>query len=1194
LKDIENYEEVIQKSLSAFKHYTLTVVESRALKTEIKRLSSMVSERRDELLLEALKNVPINYSEAEAASCSKVSEDGGASEQMTEEATVTTVQLTPQIIARFMKDNLTKEEMKRKWKVLEEMRLPTGEVVMSGLQIGKGGFGEVFLGNFKNRHRIAMKTVKYQDEDGKPNTTAIRSIENELLLMKYMGNYPTILNCFGFVSDESSFQVVLELAPYGSLDVILRDTRNYPTLPLPLMVAWLCDLADAVKYIHGREIKHRDLKAENLLVFERFRVKLCDFGPAKQQVTVAETCESRVGTFSFMAPEIRVGGPSEFASDIFSFGMTAVQMLTRRTPKIDDFRGQVLSALFSAEIPAEVNDLLSGLLVSCVSYDANRSQNELRPNAAILASDLCAVLEKLGGDPRECNGNNMDMYEIVNDMENIARRLEAEKLTGKTMSVSHPSMMIRKSASYSSFIRVPSSTSLTSYGAGDHHHPPLLHGSSSMLLSPSMDATQQDEEDKATLTRFFVDHFRYPPMNSNNYAEILVRNGVSSTDALRRRLTRNKDYLVNIGIEDRIAREVCQVVLNNQSTGKFFGMKSHSSSQHQIANNPFSQSNSNMSSSHYSASGGETDEIGSSSSGGGGPGYPASVQQSQDMEDRSSLIRFFGEAIRCDQIVSMRSADMLMRNGVPTVEVLHRRISRDPEFLLNIGFEENLAADITDYFGGAGNAGGMASRSFYSPARNNTSNNNLNNRSSYSISPMSPSSPANGLPRSMSAMSMRTTNNNLNRQNTISMILRSDHLPTEISRLYYDATQCNNRDALLKLMHLADNGDSLAQGFVMRMYCLGQGGLQKDVLAAGDLGTRLMPWLNLAVENTHDMTCMYARYILGVCYSEGLGCKKDIREGLRWYRLSAEQGYSAAQAYMGFAYYSGMGVVQNLQEAVRWYSLSADQGYAAAQCNLGLCYEHGYGAVKNPDNAVKWYKAGAEQGDAASLYNLGHCYEHGLGKTVGAVNLEKAFEYYLQSAEIGYTSGQYKVGYCYYTGEGTPQNLDCAVAWFRAAANKGYAPAQCKLGLCYENGHGVEKHFEKAAEWYRKSADQSHPPALYYLGYMYYAGNGLPRNIDEAVRLYKESAEKGYPAAQNNLGFCYFNGVGMAKNLQAAVHWYKKAAEQDYAAAQYNLGYCYEKGFGVSTKIHELLKWYRLAAANGNDKAKQALLRFNV
>lgn len=1146
LKDISNYEEIIQKTLSAFKHYTLTVVESRALKADIKRLSAMVSDRRDEILLETLRNVPIDYNTMEGAegdSNESADQLVDIEEEPQSNAHPSSLQLTPQVIARFMKDSLTSEDQKRKLTLLEEMRLPPSDLVVSSVQIGKGGFGEVFLGNFKNRYRVAVKTVKFVDEEGKANNTSLKSIENELLLMKYLGNYPTILTCYGFVSDDQSFQGVLELAPYGSLDAILRDTRNYPSLPLPLVVAWLCDLADALKFIHSRDIKHRDIKAENMLVFERFRVKLCDFGPAKQHMTHAETVESRVGTFSFMAPEIRVGGSSEFASDIFSFAMTAVQLLTRKTPKIDDFKGQVMGALFAVDIPVpEVNDILSNLLLSCVNYDANRNQNEIRPSAAIVANDMSMALEKLGADPRD----NVDMFEVMNELETVARRLEAERLTGKTINSS--SAKLSKTASYSSFIRVPSSQSLVSENLHGFSPVPLMHSSSSFVLSP-MDPSLQDAEDKAALSQFFVENFRYSQVNASNYADMLVKNGVSSIDALRRRLTRNKDYLLHIGFEDRVAKEVVQVVLNNQGTGRFFGVRSSSTSFYAGAN--ANSSSMLIPREAETSHSGETGEDNSSHQ--SQDFYPLSVQHSQDMEDRSNLIRFFSDQMRCDQIVSMRSADMLMRNGVPTIEVLSRRLARDPEFLLNIGFEEMLAQTVGDFFS-------SSMSTVLSPSRASMS-------------------------RSVSSKSMKRGNS------TVSMILRSDHLPTEISRLYYDATQCNNRDALLKLMHIADNGDDLAQGFVMRMYALGQGGLQKDPVAAQELGVRLLPWLKSAIESVNDLTCMYARYLIGVCYSEGLGTKKDIREGLRWYRLSAEQGYAAAQAYMGFAYYSGMGVVQNLQEAVRWYSMSADQGYAAAQCNLGLCYEHGYGTVKQPELALKWYKAGAEQGDAASLYNLGHCLEHGIGTQP---SLDEAFSYYIRSAELGYTSAQYKVGYCYYTGEGTQQNLECAVAWFRAAALKGYAPAQCKLGLCFENGHGVEKQLEKAAEWYRLSADQGHAPALYYLGYLYYSGNGVPRSVEEAVKLYKMAADKGYAAAQNNLGFCYFNGIGVQKNLSSAVHWYKKAAEQDYAAAQYNLGYCYEKGFGVASKLHELLKWYRLAAANGNEKAKQALLRFNV
>eukprot|EP01040_Poterioochromonas_malhamensis_P010136 gene10136-11021_t len=1223
LKDIQHYEEVMQKALSSFKHHPLTIVESRGLKSEIKRLSTMVSERRDEILLESLRNVPINYSrsgdaeEEEEEEEQPVSRDYDADPlDLDNSDSSESGPLTAHAVTRLLTETMTSEDQRKRSKALEEMRLSSSDVVMSGVQIGKGGFGEVFLGSFKGRYRIAIKTVRRPQSAntaGKVNgptgntaiDTALKSIENELLLMKYLGNYPTILTCYGFISDDASFSVVLELAAYGSLDVILRDNRNYPALPLSLVIAWLCDLADALKFIHSKEIKHRDIKAENLLVFERFRVKLCDFGPAKQHMTHADTMESRVGTFSFMAPEIRVGGSSEFASDIFSFAMTAVQMLTRKTPKIDDFKGQILACLFAANIPlSDVNEMLSSLLSSCVSYDSNKNQNEIRPSAAIVSNDMNIILEKLGGDPRD----NVDMFDVMNELEIVARRLEAERLMGKNNAPAQtpatplsPNSLdneaARRMASYSSFIRVPSSTDIQSPGfermPTGMSPPPLTHSTSSIMLA--FDPTQQDAEDKALLTQFFVDQFRYNSANASNYADMLVRNGVSSVDALRRRCNRNRDYLINIGFEERVSKEVLQVLLNAQSTGKFLGLKGISASSsgsffgQQALMSPLNNSTSFFGNNtsfrdlgETSVHSGETSSQHSSNNdqhGGVGGGaasqadfYPLSIQHSQDMEDRAALIRFFSSNIHVDHIVAMRSADMLMRNGVPTIEVLARRLLRDPEFLLNIGFEDSLAQDISDHFAALGSSPNAMATSSYTMRRlsSNLSSTSLNNSSSVS-------------PAGHRSLRRSST--------TISMILRSDHLPTEISRLYYDATQCNNRDALLKLMHIADNGENLAQGFVMRMYALGQGGLQKDLLAAQELGNHLLPWLRSAIESSNDLTSMYARYLIGVCYSEGLGTKKDIREALRWYRMSAEQGYSAAQAYMAFAYYSGMGMVQNLQEAVRWYTMSADQGYAAAQCNLGLCYEHGYGTTKNPELAVKWYKAGAEQGDAASLYNLGHCLEHGLGI---AVSLENAFSYYLRSAELGYTSAQYKVGYCYYTGEGVQQNLDCAVAWFRASAMKGFAAAQCKLGLCYENGHGVEKSPEKAAEMYRLSADQGHPPALYYLGYLSYSGSGVPRNVEEAVRLYKMAAEKGYAPAQNNLGFCYFNGIGMPKNLTAAVQWYKKAAEQDYAAAQYNLGYCYEKGYGVAMKLHELLKWYRLAAANGNEKAKQALMRYDI
>ena len=78
-----------------------------------------------------------------------------------------------------------------------------------------------------------------------------------------------------------------------------------------------------------------------------------------------------------------------------------------------------------------------------------------------------------------------------------------------------------------------------------------------------------------------------------------------------------------------------------------------------------------------------------------------------------------------------------------------------------------------------------------------------------------------------------------------------------------------------------------------------------------------------------------AQYRLGNWYTYGQGVVQDEAEGVRWFRLAADQGHASAQGYLGVAYAYGRGVEQDDSEAARWYRLAADQGLAGTQVNLG-------------------------------------------------------------------------------------------------------------------------------------------------------------------------------------------------------------------------------------------------------------------
>jgi TPR repeat protein len=499
----------------------------------------------------------------------------------------------------------------------------------------------------------------------------------------------------------------------------------------------------------------------------------------------------------------------------------------------------------------------------------------------------------------------------------------------------------------------------------------------------------------------------------------------------------------------------------------------------------------------------------------------------------------------------------LVDNNVRSGDELKAQVAKDQCYLLNLGFDYILARDISDSLlttngiSSAKSVGGLLS--LYSH-------------------------------KSVSRTSMKSGS-------TTKEI--KELLPHEIAKLYYKVISSNSKESFRTIRQYADEkSNNLAKGYLMRIYALGQGGNECDLTAATKIANEVFPWLKTAASESHSVYNMYAKYLLGVCHSEGLIVPKNQKEAFLWYKSSAEQGYDAAQALLGHCFYTGQGVMKDTNEAVRWYRLAATQGFAAAQCNLGICYELGEGARRDMSEAVKWYKLAAEQGNCTAQYNLALSLESGVGVKN---NVSQALKLYKLAAEQGHPTAQFKLGAYYFTESEHLELLEEeAFYWLGKSSAQGNAQAHGQLGLCYERGIGIEANIDQAIYYYQLGAERNDPASLYHLAHCYYTGLSGEKNETLAVLYYTKSAEKGHPPAQNNLGYCFFAGSGVPQNYNQAMKWYKASAEQGYAQAQFNLGFCYEQGYGTQQKPKEAIQYYRLAAAQGHSKAEFALKRLKA
>jgi uncharacterized protein len=111
--------------------------------------------------------------------------------------------------------------------------------------------------------------------------------------------------------------------------------------------------------------------------------------------------------------------------------------------------------------------------------------------------------------------------------------------------------------------------------------------------------------------------------------------------------------------------------------------------------------------------------------------------------------------------------------------------------------------------------------------------------------------------------------------------------------------------------------------------------------------------------------------VFGGYLQDGLDAykRKDYKEAIMLFRLSAEQGNVSAQYNLGHMYEKGKGVSQDYKEAVRLYRLSAEQGDLDAQLKLGVSYGMGRGVLKDYALAHMWWNLSGSKGNKDAAEN---------------------------------------------------------------------------------------------------------------------------------------------------------------------------------------------------------------------------------
>uniref|UniRef100_A0A7N0VJG4 non-specific serine/threonine protein kinase n=1 Tax=Kalanchoe fedtschenkoi TaxID=63787 RepID=A0A7N0VJG4_KALFE len=194
--------------------------------------------------------------------------------------------------------------------------------------IGEGGFGAVFKGWLADGRLVAVKQLKAGSGQGE------REFRAEVEIISRV-HHRHLVSLVGYCISEHQRLLIYEFLPNKTLEHHLHG-KGMPVLEWTKRMKIALGAARGLAYLHEDcqpKIIHRDIKSANILLDEFFEAQVADFGLAKLTDDNNTHVSTRVmGTFGYMAPEYATSGKLTDRSDVFSFGVVLLELITGRKP----------------------------------------------------------------------------------------------------------------------------------------------------------------------------------------------------------------------------------------------------------------------------------------------------------------------------------------------------------------------------------------------------------------------------------------------------------------------------------------------------------------------------------------------------------------------------------------------------------------------------------------------------------------------------------------------------------------------------------------------------------------------------------------------------------------------------------------------------------------------------------------------
>ncbi|CAM9095208.1 unnamed protein product [Ectocarpus sp. 6 AP-2014] len=318
--------------------------------------------------------------------------------------------------AEAQAESLAGARRSRRQRKLDQIEIPEDHVSITNEMLGKGGFGVVYLADY-NGHNAAAKVQHVTHGLGKlgendiplsgPRTVggsnALREKAERKAFLRELDamirlRSPHTVNVYGAITSlPDGLVMVMELLAGGDLRAMLKNSKQPLSGDKCRQV--IQDVCAGMAFLHSKSTVHGDLKSANVLLDGRGRAKACwigDFGTSRwaqntDRSTGLATYTTNPGpsahiSFAWTAPEVLESQETFKASDVYSFGMVAWEVLTRRTPWADQARPRdiFLRVVMREErpaIPADAPVDITEMVRSCWAQEP-----EDRPTFTVLCN----------------------------------------------------------------------------------------------------------------------------------------------------------------------------------------------------------------------------------------------------------------------------------------------------------------------------------------------------------------------------------------------------------------------------------------------------------------------------------------------------------------------------------------------------------------------------------------------------------------------------------------------------------------------------------------------------------------------------------------------------------------------------------------------------------------------------------------